>query len=169
MGMFSIGQTMPAYVGQNTGARKMDRIKDGIKAAMKIFSVYSIAAGILVISLTPIVMKIFFPTGTDISVYVPYARSYIVESAVCYIALAMIFIFRSSMQGAGYAFIAMSVGLAEFFVRLICSSLSKVFNNYYLAVGCDPIAWIAGGLLSMILASVVFRKLRRSWEEKSGT
>lgn len=167
MGMFSIGQTMPAYVGQNTGARKMDRIKDGIKAAMKIFSVYSVAAAVLVICLTPTVMQIFFPTGTDISVYIPYAMIYIVESAVCYIALAMIFIFRSSMQGAGFAFMAMSVGIAEFFVRLICSSLSKVFNNYYLAVGCDPIAWIAGGLLGMILANIVFRKLARSWREET--
>lgn len=165
MGMFSIGQTMPAYVGQNTGARKMDRIRDGIKAAMKIFSIYSAAAAVIVISLTPIVMRIFFPSGTDISVYVPYAMIYIVESAVCYIALAMIFIYRSSMQGAGFAFVAMSLGLVEFVARLICSSLSKVFHNYYLAVGCDPIAWVTAGVLGMILANIVFRRLRRSWED----
>ena len=167
MGMFSVGQTMPAYVGQNTGARNMDRIREGIKAAMKIFSIYSAAAAVIVITLTPTVMRIFFPAGTDISVFIPYAMIYIIESAVCYIALSMIFIYRSSMQGAGFAFVAMSLGIAEFIARLVCSTLSKIFHNYYLAVGCDPIAWIVAGFLGMILANIVFKKLRRSWETEA--
>jgi len=167
MGMFSVGQTMPAYVGQNTGAKNMDRIREGIKAAMKIFSIYSAAAAVIVISLTPIVMRIFFPAGTDISVFIPYAMIYIIESAVCYIALAMIFIYRSSMQGAGFAFVAMSLGIAEFIARLVCASLSKVFHNYYLAVGCDPIAWIVAGLLGMILANIVFKRLRKAWQTEA--
>ena len=30
MGMFSVGQTMAAYAGQNYGARNMKRIRDGV-------------------------------------------------------------------------------------------------------------------------------------------
>ena len=167
MGIFAVGQTMPAYVGQNTGARKISRIRDGIKAAMKIYAVYCSAAALISITLTPLVMRIFFASDVDISIYIPYAMIYVVESAICYFPLALIFIFRNSMQGAGYAFTAMILGITEFIARLICSFLSMYLGNYYLAVGADPIAWVAAGIFGMFLASIVFKKLKTKWANET--
>ena len=167
MGIFSVGQTMPAYVGQNTGARKMSRIREGIIAAMKLYAIYCAVAAVLSITLTPFVMRIFFAPGVDISIYIPYAMIYVVECVICYFPLALIFIFRNSMQGAGYAFTAMILGISEFIARLICSFLSMYLSNYYLAVGADPIAWVTAGIFGMFLANIVFGKLKKKWASET--
>ena len=165
-GMFTIGQTMAAYAGQNYGARNMKRIRQGVNASLKIYVVYSIVSGLLAIFLVPHVLWIFFDTEVDISIYIPWARTYIIECAVCYYFLAMIFIFRHTIQSVGFAGIAMILGFVELAARMITSFYSIYIHNYYIAVASDPFAWIAAGLVGMIIARIIFRRIERRWAEE---
>ena len=165
-GMFTVGQTMAAYAGQNYGARNMPRIRQGIRAALKIYVVYSVLAAVLAIVTVPHVLWIFFDTEVDVSVYIPWARTYIIECAVCYYFLAMIFIFRHTIQSVGYANIAMIMGLVELGARMITSFVSIYLHNYYIAVASDPLAWVAAGILGVIMSRVIFRRIERKWAEE---
>ncbi|MCR5328991.1 MAG: MATE family efflux transporter [Saccharofermentans sp.] len=165
-GMFTIGQTMAAYAGQNYGARNMKRIRQGVNASLKIYVVYSIVSALLAIFLVPHVLWIFFDTEVDISIYIPWARTYIIECAVCYYFLAMIFIFRHTIQSVGFAGIAMILGFVELAARMITSFYSIYIHNYYIAVASDPFAWIAAGLVGMIIARIIFRRIERRWAEE---
>ena len=163
-GMFTVGQTMAAYAGQNYGARDMGRIRQGIRAALKIYVVYSIVAAILAILLVPHVLWIFFDAEVDVSIYIPWARTYIIECAVCYFFLAMIFIYRHTIQSVGYASVAMILGFVELAARIITSSYAIFAHNYYIAVASDPLAWIAAGLCGLFIGRSIFKKVENRWE-----
>ena len=162
-GMFTVGQTMAAYAGQNYGARNMPRIRDGVKAALKIFVVYSIAAAVFAIVTVPHVLWIFFDAKVDVSIYIPWANVYIIESAICYFFLAMIFIYRHTIQSIGYAGMTMVLGLVELTARIILSAVAINIENYYVAVASDPFAWITAGLCGLFIARALFRKIEKRW------
>ena len=165
-GMFTVGQTMAAYAGQNYGAKNMPRIRQGVKAALKIYVVYSIVAAAVAILLIPHVLWIFFDPEVDVSIYVPWARIYITECAVCYFFLSMIFIYRHSIQAVGYASISMILGLVELAARMLTSFYSISIHNYYIAVASDPLAWIAAGLTGLFIARYIFNKIEKRWNEE---
>lgn len=162
-GMFTVGQTMAAYAGQNYGARDMGRIKQGVKAALKIYIVYSIVAAALAILLVPHVLWIFFDSEVDVSIYIPWAKIYIIECATCYFFLAMIFIYRHTIQSVGYASIAMILGFVELAARMLTSFYSIYVHNYYIAVASDPLAWVAAGICGMLIGRSIFKKIETRW------
>ncbi len=165
-GMFTVGQTMAAYAGQNYGARNMKRIKDGVKAALKIYIVYSVIAALIAIFVIPKFLWIFFDADVDVSVYIPWAMPYLIELAVCYFFLAMIFIYRHTIQSVGYASLAMVLGFVELGARMITSFYSIAVHNYYIAVASDPFAWIAAAVACVIIARVIFKRIEKRWADE---
>ena len=163
MGMFSVGQTMAAYAGQNYGAKNMKRIRQGVNSALKLYIFYSAAAALISILSVPKILWIFFDSEVDISLYIPWAMPYIIECAVCYFFLAMIFIYRHTIQSVGYAQLAMILGFVELGARILTSFYSIQLHNYYVAVASDPLAWVLAGLCGMIIARVIFRKIEKRW------
>ena len=162
-GMFTVGQTMAAFVGQNYGARNMKRIKQGVSAAMKIFVIYSIISAIIAIVALPHTLWIFFDSEVDVSVYIPWATTYITECAVCYFFLSMIFIYRNTIQSVGYAGVATLLGFVELGARMVTSFYSISVHNYNIAIASDPFAWITAGIAGLIITLIIFKKIERRW------
>ncbi|MCR5774412.1 MAG: MATE family efflux transporter [Lachnospiraceae bacterium] len=160
-GMMSIGQTMTSYSGQNYGKGDLDRVKQGVKDAMKIMVVYSIIAGVMVVLCLPYIMRLFFSADVDIASLLPWARIYILECAIAYIPLSSIFIFRNTMQGCGYGMTAMMLGIVEFFARLLAAFISIRVRSYALAVGADPLAWLSAGIMAAVLFGFVMKDIER--------
>ena len=168
-GMPSIGQAMAAYVGQNYGYGNLDRIRQGTRDALKISVIYSVVNGILSVLLLPYIIVLFFDSGVDISVYMPYARTYCIWCSLFYIPLAMIFIYRNTMQGCGWGKTALMLGISELFARLACAITAMELHNFTFAAGADAIAWIVAGVLSYFLYRFVIsseekRKIRAQSE-----
>lgn len=166
MGMFSVGQTMAAYAGQNYGAKNLTRIKQGVKAALKLYIVYSAVAAVISIIAVPKILWIFFDSDVDISLYIPWAMPYVIECAVCYFFLAMIFIYRHTIQSVGYAQLAMILGFVELGARIITSFCSIKLHNYYIAVASDPFAWVLAGVCGLFISVVIFKKIEKRWAEE---
>ena len=162
-GMFTIGQTMAAYAGQNYGARNLKRIKEGVKAALKIYIVYSLVSALIAIFIIPKLLWIFFDPDVDVSVYIPWAMPYLIELAVCYFFLSMIFIYRHTIQSVGYASIAMILGFVELGARMVTSFYSIAVHNYYIAVASDPFAWIAAAIACVIISRFIFKRIEKKF------
>ena len=158
-GFMAMGQTMAAYSGQNFGRWDLPRIRAGVKSALIIDVVYAIIASIVVIVALPVFLPVFFEKGTDIVAMLPYARIYIVQCAIFYIPLSMIFVFRNTMQGCGFGFLPMMGGVVEFFARMLAAVLAIYIKNFNLAVGCDPIAWIAAAVFTAVAWLIVAKKI----------
>ncbi len=163
MGMFSVGQTMAAYAGQNYGAKNMKRIRQGVNSALKLYIFYSAAAALISILSVPKILWLFFDSEVDISLYIPWAMPYIIECALCYFFLAMIFIYRHTIQSVGYAQLAMILGFVELGARILTSFISIQIHNYYVAVASDPFAWALAGICGLIIARVIFKKIEKRW------
>lgn len=160
-GMMAIGQTMTSYSGQNFGKGDIRRVESGVKDAMKIMTIYSVAAAIVAFTALPYIMRLFFSADVDITSLMPWAKTYVTECIMAYIPLSAIFIFRNSMQGCGYGMTAMMLGIVEFVARLAAALISIRIKSYALAVGSDPIAWLAAGAISVILFAFVMKDVKR--------
>ncbi len=161
-GMMAIGQTIASFSGQNYGRGDLDRIHQGTKDAMKISLVYCIVVGGIGIPLLPYLMKLFFDAGVDISIYLPWAKPYFYMCVANYITLCMIFIYRNTMQGCGYGFVAMTLGVMELIARLITAGLSISLHSYLLAAAADPAAWFTTGFFAFFLYLYLRKRMQRN-------
>ncbi len=160
-GMPSIGQTMAAYVGQNYGAGDLNRVHRGTRDAFIIMAIYSVVTAGLSVLLMPHIIGLFFDSGVDLAVYLPYAKTYLNQCVIFYIPLAMIFIYRNAMQACGFGKTALTLGFMELASRLVTATVSLKIGSYALAVAGDGVAWLSTGIFSFILYLFVLKKLRK--------
>lgn len=104
-------------------------------------------------------MHLFFSSGTNLSELMPWAKIYTVESAVCFIPLSFIFIFRNAMQGCSFSFLPLMGGVVEMAARSLCAVAGMKFHSFHLAAGCDAAAWIAAGLFTLLAYRYMMRRL----------
>lgn len=161
--MPAIGTTMATFCGQNWGARTLKRIKEGFIRSTELMLVYSVLGMILLPLLLPWMMQVFFSKGTDMEPLLVWARTYIKISVLFFIPLSLIFICRNSLQGCGYAKLAMCSGVVELVARWIVAVLAMQKHSYLLAVACDPAAWLTAGVYGVIVCRIVFHKLEHSY------
>lgn len=147
-GMLSMGQTMATYCGQNYGKGNIERLRLGVKRAVQVEVVYCLVAGALFIVLLPNMVSLFFSGNAKIEELLPWARTYAYVSLTFYIPLSLIFIFRSSIEGCGYALLVLGCGIVEFVARCGVAFISMQVKSYFLAVSCDPAAWLTAGIFS---------------------
>lgn len=164
-GMMAMGQTMATYSGQNFGKGDIGRIRQGVKAALGSCVVYALAAAVLVCLLLRPALGLFFTGDVDMNSMLPWAKTYIYMSAVFYIPLSSIFVFRNTMQGCGYGFLPMMGGVAELFARLIVALISMAVGSYALACFCDPAAWLAAAIFTGVSYIFVMKDIRKKYEK----
>ncbi|MCQ2516622.1 MAG: MATE family efflux transporter [Saccharofermentans sp.] len=160
-GMFTMGQVMSSYVGQNYGKGDTKRIREGIRAAMKIMIVYSIVVGIIIAIILKPGLKLFLESGIDVNIYYPMARINIYENLVCYVFLGMIFVYRSSMQACDRGVRAMSMGLIEFASRVFIGITAIHTGIFYIACAANPLAWVCAGVFGMIMCYRMIDQIER--------
>jgi putative MATE family efflux protein len=163
-GMIAMGQTMATFCGQNAGARKLDRILKGVKCSVIIEILYSLAAMALMVLPLRTFLSLFFPSAKDLSAMMPWALTYAKISIPCYIPLAMIFIFRSSMEGCGYAMLPLICGLTELAARSSMAFLGMHLHSYAVSCACDPAAWLLAGIMSILIFVWMYRDIKKKSE-----
>ena len=162
-GLLSIGQTLASYAGQNYGYKSIDRVEQGTRDSMKLVVIYSLAAAALALIFLKPMLYLFFSADADMAKIIPWARIYVRECVVCYIPLGMIFVYRNTMQGCGYGFHAMTLGIVELIARLTAALLAMRLHSFPLAVGADPLAWITAGIFGYIMYRHVIKKIYKSF------
>lgn len=65
-------------------------------------------------------------TGDNVQAVVDAAAIYMRISALFYIPLGLIFVFRNVLQGAGYGFLPMMGGVVELVCRTVLHSLQHI-------------------------------------------
>ena len=164
-GMMAMGQTMATYSGQNFGKGDIKRIRQGVKASLEASVVYALVAAAIVCLLLKPALGLFFTGDVDMGSMLPWAKTYIYMSAIFYIPLSSIFVFRNTMQGCGYGFLPMMGGVSELLARLVVALISIAVKSYALACFCDPAAWIAAAVFTGVSYLFVMKDIRRKYEK----
>lgn len=141
----SIGTAMATYSGQNLGAARMDRVRQGVHSALLIATVYAIASLILLHFGDVAVMGLFLDTTTEVEI-VAMGRQYLFWNSVFFIPLGALIVWRYSIQGLGYSSLAMLAGVAEMVARTAVAIVLVPLLGYFGAELANPAAWIAACL-----------------------
>lgn len=152
----SFGVTIATYAGQNLGAGRFDRIKSGMKIMNKVSIVTSLIAGIVLVFFGRYFVTLFIenPTPEIFS----YAQQVFNYSAVFFIPLGFIFVYRNVLQGMGESFVPMMAGVYELVARSIVAFTLPKFIGFTGICLSDPVAWIAACVPLMI---TYYRKMKK--------
>lgn len=157
----TFGMAMATYAGQNLGAGKINRIKEGVKKCSIISIIVSIASTIIVILFGGVFTKMFID-GNDVEV-IYYAKQYLNTVSIFYIPLGLIFVYRNTLQGVGESFVPMMAGVAEMIARTVVAFTLPLLLDFIGIALADPAAWIAACVPLMI---TYYRKLNTILKEK---
>ncbi len=160
MPMMSFGMAMAAYTAQNYGARKFDRIEEGVRKCVYMSVGFSIAAALFNILMGPEIMHVFVGDGQE--QVVDYGQTYLVINGVCYWILALLFIFRFTLQGLGQSFIPTVAGIMELIMRVAAAIGLVAVWGYMGACMANPLAWIGACIPLAISFYLTRKRLRRA-------
>ena len=158
--MESVGMAMATYVGQNHGAHRTDRIKQGIKDGCTIQLTYCVAAWVV----------IFFVKPYAVGLVLGDADPAVTAGAIQYLAImsrlfcfhGLLMIFRNTLQGLGYSVQAIISGVGELIGRSLGGLLAVKTGLGYVGICLsNPFAW---GLAMLYCMFMVRRMLKREAE-----
>lgn len=152
MPMMSFGIAMAAYTAQNFGAKKFERIVEGVKKCVLMSCSFSVLVAVFNIYLGAEIIELF--VGAEATQVVEYGRLFLIITGLTYWALALLFIFRFTLQGLGQSFVPTLAGIIELVMRIAAAIFLVEWLGFLGACLAQPMAWI-GGLLPLAIAFVV--------------
>ena len=155
----SIGTAMTTYASQDMGAHDLNRVNKGVNTALGIGCVDSVASFLILRVLDKALIGLFLESSqTEI---MANAQSFIFWNSVFYIPLAVLIIYRYTIQGLGYSSLAMFAGVAEMIARAMVGFLFVPLWGYFAACIANPVAWFFACFFLIPAYIVVFRKLKQ--------
>jgi putative MATE family efflux protein len=151
----SFGAAMTTYVAQNYGARKIDRIRQGIVQCLWMAGLFSIVIGVLFSLVGHKLAALFIGGDSEVS---SMAHTYLQINGLCYVLLSVLFICRQSLQGLGNSLIPTVAGVMELVMRLFAAIILSRFFGFIGLCFASPLAWL-GAVIPLTIA--VFNDLKR--------
>ena len=139
MPMESVGMGMATYAGQNYGAKRMDRIKSGIKAGLTIQATYcAVAWAVLFVLKRP---AVYLLLGEVTSAEALASVEYLSIITTLFIFHGSLMIFRNAVQGMGFGVSALASAVMEIIGRSAAGLLAVHFGSFFLICVSAPMAW----------------------------
>ncbi|MEI6765459.1 MAG: MATE family efflux transporter [Bacteroidota bacterium] len=153
----NFSMALSAFVGQNLGANKPERVKAGYKATLLMTTTFSLIVTAITILFSDKLMMLFNHDPNVVKIGV----SYLIIVSSFYVVFTAMFINNGVMRGAGDTLIPMFITLFALWVLRIPISwyLSRTMGTDGIWWGI-PIAWVFG-----LLASYTYYKTGR-WKKK---
>ena len=155
----ALGSTMATYSGQNVGARKLGRVKEGLHSAAFLGTCYALLALGVMYFFGRNLLLLFLDTS-DLQVF-NNARQMQMTNAAFLILLTLIYLFRFSIQGMGYSKLAVIAGVFELFARVFVAMVLVPAFGFTGVCFANPIAWLMADVFLIPAFGYAFRKIGR--------
>lgn len=159
----ALGATMATYAGQNMGAGKPQRIRQGLKEANIMGSVYAVLAFAVLFFAGKYVALLF--VDAEETVILDNVALMLTVNGAFYIPLAFVNIVRFLIQGVGFSGLAIFSGACEMVARALAGFLLVPMFGFLAVCFANPLAWIAADLF---LFPAYFKIMRRVEEYLDG-
>ncbi len=158
----TLGIAGTTYTGQNLGAGRLDRIKEGMKKMTIIGIVLAIiCSGIIYVFNIPLI-NLFISEGDDKILVIKYVRQYLVWVCAFFIPLMLLILYRSSIQGMGDTVFPMIASVVELVGRVAVAAGLVAFIGYLsICIAC-PVAWTGGALIVVPAYFMKIKKLEKN-------
>ena len=154
--MESVGMGMATYAGQNDGAKRYDRIKEGIRAGLTIQALYCAAAWVVIFFGKGFFTQIVL--GTDAGESAALSVKYLGIISCLFLVHGSLMIMRNTLQGMGYSIHAVLSGVGELLGRALGGWLAVAVFGFTGICFANPLAW---GFALVYCSVLVFYYLRK--------
>ena len=141
----ALASTMATYAGQNMGARKLDRIHQGLRCTSLLGIAYCVLAFTVAALFARPLLSLFIDTDAAPEV-TAMGVQYLTVNAAFYIPLLFVNIVRLCIQGMGYTRVAMLAGLSEMIARAVVALFVVPAFGFSGACFANPAAWVMADL-----------------------
>lgn len=155
----TLATTMATFAGQNMGAKKLDRISAGLRAAAVIGMIYSVLAFAVIALLGRRMIGLFVDAG-EVQVIDMACRFLLINSAF-YVPLLFVNIVRLSIQGMGFTQLAIFAGVFEMIARILVGAVFVPIFGFDAACFASPVAWIFADLFLFPSYFAIMKRLRQ--------
>jgi putative MATE family efflux protein len=147
MPAMNFAMALSAFVGQNLGANKPERVKHGLWSTFYMTSIISVSISLVGIFFAGPLMRLF----TNDPEVIAIGKDYLQIVTGFYIVFSSMFVVGGVMRGAGDTFIPMLITFfALWIVRIPVGYFMSERMGYHGIWWCIPIAWVVGLSLSYL-------------------
>ena len=160
----SYGYAVTTYVGQNYGASRTDRIKEGMKSAIVLSVVTSFLIGALMILLGRQITMLFISSENPELLMIAgnTAYTYLFVMSVFLPILYLLYVYLSALQGMGNTVVPLISGIVEFVIR-VGIALTVGFTGYQNGIfGAEVAAWTGSMVYLMVNYYHCIRKIQNT-------
>ncbi|HBA97322.1 MAG TPA: MATE family efflux transporter [Lachnospiraceae bacterium] len=156
----SYGFAMTTYVGQNLGARRIDRIRQGVRSAIGVAVLTSvIIAAVMLLSGKMVISGFVSGNGEEAAQTISVAYQYLAIMCICLPVLYILYVFRSSLQGMGNTVLPMVSGIAELIMRTSAVLLLPGFAGETGVFLAEVLAWAGADVVLIASYIITIRKI----------
>ena len=155
----ALGGTMATFAGQNVGAGKLDRVREGVKMASIIGIVYSVIAFAVLALGGKYIALLFLDAGeTEI---IDQMSIFLIGNSMFYIPLVFVNVVRFAIQGMGFSTFAILAGVCEMAARTFVGFFLVPIFGYLPICIASPLAWICADLFLIPAFYHCLKKLKK--------
>lgn len=154
--MESIGMGMATYVGQNYGAKKIGRIRQGIHDGVWIQLIYSVTCLIVIMISADWLSRVVLGNRPAL---IKMASLYLRVMSTTFILHGSLMIYRNTLQGLGYSMQAIVSGIGELTGRGLISWITIITASFISVCFINPAAW---GLALIYCVVMVNHEIKKS-------
>lgn len=154
----TIGMTLATFCGQNLGAKRVDRIRTGVRQGLLLALVYA-AAAILLNRFGSRYVLLLFVRGSETNV-LSLAQQFLTVCSRYYAVLVILFSLRYALQGMGFSIPAMIAGVFELAARGVMGYVFVRMYAYPAVCIANPVAWMAADVFLIPMYLFVMHKFR---------
>ena len=150
----ALGVAVSNFTAQNCGARRLDRIRSGVKDSLLLASLMNAAVCAVILLCRHLVVPLFVDHPT--AELDRYAELYFLAVAPFYLLLGVLITYRSAIQSMGNSKAPFAACVVELTARVGAATLLAARIGYVGVCLATPLAWIGADLL---LIPVYFRMM----------
>jgi len=151
-----IGASVASFTAQNYGAKRIDRIKAGARAATILSVISAGISSIICVFFGPSMTRLF--VTEDLEEIVPMVSTYLNAVSTGMILLALIFEYRNIIQGMDNSFLPLCGGIIELAARAVIALIAQKRMSFSLVCLANPLAWFTAGSFLVICYLVIMKR-----------
>lgn len=147
--MSGLGVANSTFVSQNYGAKNYERIISAVRKIVVLDIMVSVICSIVLVFAGPYAVTWFI---TDYNAEIMgYARQYLYTIGGCYVFVALLFVFRNTLQGLGFTYANTIAGAGELLGRMLVAYLLTPVFGFAAVCFAGPVAWVLADIPLIVI------------------
>lgn len=139
----ALGQTMAPYAGQNIGAGRVERVQQGLKAAILCgFAVSAIMLALSALSGRSLSLLFMDKNVENAAKVIDLSYQYLITVVAFFCLLTLVNTVRFTIQGMGFSTLAITAGVFEMIARCLAGEVLVPAFGFVGACLAGPLAWL---------------------------